>query len=190
MTDQEIIKALIDRDQQVTRQFLFKDCLPLFRSIIRHVFDYNVDFDEFVNELYLHLMENDAHRLKQFQGRSSIYMWIKIVAIRFFMSKRDNMIDMQPNRPLSDNGTEKAAEDEEKGMTAKIDMDSLLRQMDNSRYAYVIRRLILEEAEPKTVARELGTNVDNLYNIKRRAIAAMTQIALNEIGRYEKRKRL
>jgi hypothetical protein len=35
------------------------------------------------------------------------------------------------------------------------------------------------------VAAELMTNVDNLYNIKKRPIAALTEIALKEIGKYE-----
>ena len=73
MTDQDIIQALIDRDERVTQQFFFKSCRPLFTSIIRHVFSYEVDYDEFVSEFYLHLMENDAHRLRQFEGRSTIY---------------------------------------------------------------------------------------------------------------------
>jgi hypothetical protein len=95
MTEQQIIDGLIARDERVTEQFFFGNCRPLFRSIIRYVFSYDVDYDEFVNEFYLYLMENDAYRLRQFQGRSSIYQWLKVVAIRYFVSKRDGMIDTQ-----------------------------------------------------------------------------------------------
>jgi hypothetical protein len=59
--------------------------------------------------------------------------------------------------------------------------------MPNRRYVYVLRRLVLQETEPKEVAQELGTNVDNLYNIKKRAIAALTDIVLKEIEKYEKK---
>ena len=59
MTDQQIIEALIARNERITQQFFFKDCRPLFLSVIRYVFSYDVDYDEFVNEFYLHLMEND-----------------------------------------------------------------------------------------------------------------------------------
>ena len=82
MTDQKIIDALIDRDNKVTKEFFFENCRPLFLSIIRKVFDYPVDYDEFVNEFYIHLMENDAFRLRQFEGRSSVYQWLKVIAIR------------------------------------------------------------------------------------------------------------
>ena len=71
-------------------------------------------------------------------------------------------------------------------MTAKLDIEYLFSQMPNKRYVYVIKRLVLQEAEPKVVAQELRTNVDNLYNIKKRAITALTELALKELEKYEK----
>lgn len=186
MTDQQIIEALIAHDEQVTRQFFFKDCRPLFMSIIRHIFSYEVDYDEFVNEFYLYLMENDAHRLKLFQGRSTIYQWLKIIAIRYFIAKRNSLIEMESKDAPWDSIVQEEAVDEEKAMTAKMDVNRLFSLMSNKRYVYVIRRLVLEEAEPKVVAQELRTNVDNLYNIKKRAIAALTEVALKEVEKYEK----
>lgn len=183
MDDKQIIEALIARDEQVTRQFFYGNCRPLFLSIIRNVFSYEVDYNEFVSEFYIYLMENDAYRLRQFQGRSTIYQWLKIVAIRYFVAKRNQMIDMTPNAPLYDSALLKlqnSSIDDGEGMVAKMDIESLFSQMPNRRYVYVIRRLILEEADPKDVAEELKTNVDNLYNIKKRAIAALTEVALKE----------
>ena len=58
MTDKEIIEALITHDEQVTWQFFYVDCRPLFASIIRNVFPYEVDYDEFVNELYVYPCRN------------------------------------------------------------------------------------------------------------------------------------
>ena len=186
MTDQQIIEALIARDAQVTKQFFFENCRSLFSSIMRYVFSYEVDYDEFVNEFYLYLMENDAYRLRQFQGRSTIYQWMKIIAIRYFVSKRDSMIDMESKDSLLDSVVQNEAVDEEKAMMAKMDLEHLFSLMPNRRYVYVLKRLLLQEAEPKVVAQELMTNVDNLYNIKKRAIAALTEIALKEVGKYEK----
>lgn len=187
MTDKQITEALIARDSHVTEQFFFRDCRPLFTSIIRRIFPFHVDYDEFVSEFYIHLMEDDACRLRQFQGRSTIYQWLKVVAIRYFMAKRDNMIDISPKDPHSDSTGEDAGTDEEQDMTSRMDMERLLTLMPNKRYVYVIRRVVLQEAEPKDVALELGTNVANLYNIKKRAIEALTMIALKESERYEKK---
>jgi RNA polymerase sigma factor (sigma-70 family) len=179
MDDKQIIEALIARDEQVTRQFFFGSCRPLFVSIINKVFSYKVDYDEFVNEFYLHLMENDASRLRQFEGRSTIYQWIKIVAIRYFISKRKRLIDMEGGSPLFKERGD--CYDAENITSAKMDVESLLAQMTNLRYAYVIRRLILQDKEPAEVADELGITVDNLYNIKKRALSALFQIAHKEL---------
>lgn len=186
MTDIFIRDALLARDEQLTRQFFFENCRPLFTSIIKYVFSYEVDYDEFVNEFYLHLMENDAYRLKQFRGKSTIYQWLKVVAIRYFIAKRDGMIDMESKEPLLERKDNSETVDNESKVTARIDIDNLLGLMDNRRYEYVLRRLLLDDAEPKVVADELLVSVDNLYNIKKRAFASLTQIALKEFGEYGK----
>ena len=139
---------------------------------------YEVDYDEFVNELYLHLMEGDAWRLKAFEERSSIYQWLKVVAIRFFVQKRNSLIEDKSQEPL--NEIKDTPIDVPSQISAKIDVEYLLNQLRNERYVMAIRRLILEDAEPKDVAEEMGVTVDNLYNIKKRAIAALTQIVLND----------
>lgn len=187
MTDQQIIEALIARDESVTEQFFYGNCRPLFLSIIRNVFSYEVDYDEFVNEFYLYLMENDSYRLRQFEGRSSVYQWLKVIAIRYFLAKRDKMIDEPTEDTLIDRASKKMSVNVEKQITAKVDIARLLRLMPNRRYEYVIRRLVLQDAEPKVVAKELCTNVDNLYNIKKRAIASLTELALNEVEKYEQK---
>ena len=184
MTDRQIIEALIARDEQITRLFFFGRCKPLFLSIMRYVFSYDVDYDEFVNEFYLYLMENDAYRLRQFQGRSSIYQWLKVIAIRYFVAKRDNMIDMESKDSLLESAAQRECAAEATKIAMKLDIEYLFSQMSNQRYVYVIRRLVLQEADPKQVAHEIGCSIENLYNIKKRAMAALTAVALNELGEY------
>ena len=95
LSDKEIINGLIAHDNKITETFFFRKCRPLFISIINHVFSYEVDYDEFVNELYVYLMGDDASKLKSFQYRSSLYQWLKILAIRYFVKKRNRMIDVK-----------------------------------------------------------------------------------------------
>ena len=186
MTSLQIKEYLIAHDEQVTRQFFFEDCRPLFTSIISNIFHERIDFDEFVSELYLHLMENDAYRLRQFEGRSSIYQWLKVTAIRFFLEKRDKMIEKDSEEHLIEQATPNELIDTEPNWSAKMDVEHLLALMPNKRYVYVIRRLLLEDCPPEEVARELNVTIDNLYNIKKRAVAALTAIALYERKAYEK----
>ena len=58
--------------------------------------------------------------------------------------------------------------------------------MPNQRYAYVIKRLMLDGLEPQELAQEMNTNVANIYNIKRRAMAQLTDVALKDIKEYGK----
>ena len=184
MTDKEIIQGLIARDNKVTKDFFFVECRPLFCKIINIVFSYEVDYDEFVNELYVYLMENDARKLKNFRYRSSLYMWLKILAIRFFIKKRGRMIDVNPERtPYVE---PELSSTEEKEESAKADLERLFKQMPTERYIYVIKKLVIEDLEPDCLASMMETTTGNLYNIRRRAIAQLTRVALNDIKQYEK----
>ena len=183
MTDQEIIKGLIERDNHLTEDFFFVKCRPLFCSVMKLVFDYEVDYDEFVNELYVYLMEDDASKLRNFQYRSSVYQWLKVLAIRFFLKKRARMIDDSSQKTPYDVDGQASQESD---TVAECDLERLFEAMPTKRYVYVIRRLILEDCEPEELARELNITTANLYNIKRRSMAQLTRIALNDIREYGK----
>ena len=184
MTDQEIVKGLIERDGYVTEEFFFVKCKPLFCSIMNIVFDYEVEYDELVNELYLYLMEDDAIKLRNFKYRSSVYQWLKILATRFFIKKRARMIDNASGESPYDKQEHVAAP--ESDVAVEFDMERLFEAMPTKRYVYVIRRLILEDCEPEELAREMNITTANLYNIKRRSMAQLTRIALNDIRKYGK----
>lgn len=184
MTDQKIIQGLIRRDNKITTEFFFEKCRPLFCNIMKYVFDYEVEYDEMVNELYVYLMEDDAVKLRNFQYRSSIYQWLKVLAIHFFIKKRGNLIDDTSQEAPYDGRNQIA--DTEKDMAAEGDIERLFKNMPNKRYVLVIRRFILEDHEPEQLAQEMNITTANLYNIKRRAIAQLTSVALNDIREYGK----
>ena len=81
---------------------------------------------------------------------------------------------------------ENATEDEKAVTTADSDLERLFRLMPTQRYVYVIRKLILEDWEPEQLAQEMNITTANLYNIKRRAMAQLTNVALNDIKEYGK----
>ena len=184
MTDQEIIQGLITRDDRVTKEFFFVKCRPLFYSIMKLVFDYEVEYDEFVNELYVYLMANDASKLRNFEYRSTVYQWLKVLAIRFFINKRGRMIDDTSQETPYDERRRTA--DTEKDMTAEGDLERLFDNMPNKRYVHVIRCLLHEDWEHEQLAHEMNITTANLYNIKRRAMVQLTRVALNDIEEYGK----
>src|SRR5574344_2078507 len=164
ISDMEIIQGLIDRNSYITEQFLFHNCKPLFHSIIRLVFSYEVNYDEFVNELY---------------------QYLKTLALRYFIKKRNELIANESKGTLY---IESDTVDYESKVNADIDLKRLLYQMKNKRYAYVIYKLMIEEKTPDSVAKEINVTLANLYNIKKRAMAALTQVALKDIVYYDNKR--
>ena len=143
MTDQEIISSLIAHDSKVTAQFFIKDCRPLFLSVIRRVFGTQiVDYDEIISELYILLMENDAKKLRSFKFESTLYQWLKTIAIRhcLLLKNKAKVIDDESQEPLNNSHCELSLAESSQ---ARMDMETLLRQMKNQRYALVIRLLMI-----------------------------------------------
>ena len=178
MTDREIIQGILDRDNRVTEQFFYVECRPLLTAIMRHVFSYPVEYNEMVSELYDYLMEDNGVKLRQFQYRSTLHQWMKVVATRFFIRKRDALIDNSSKESPYERLDERAMVDTAETASREIDVTRLLDLMENRRYADAILHLILKDEEPEKYAESIGVTVDNLYNIKRRAMAALSRIAI------------
>ena len=166
MTDQEIVASLIRRDPQATARFFFNDCRPLFLSVIRRVFGTQaIDYDEM--------------KLRSFRFESTLYQWLKTTAIRhcLWLKQKARVIDNESQEPPINKGGEHLSIE---SVQAQIDLECLLQQMRNQRYALVVRLLMIDDLPPEEVAQRLSVTVDNLYNIKRRAMAALTQVALKD----------
>lgn len=182
MTDQEIIQGLIDRDNHITEQFFYVKCRPLLTAIMRLVFSYQVEYNEMVSELYGYLMADNCLKLRQFQFRSSVYQWMKVVATRFFIRYRNNMIEDSSKEPPYEFKSDAEAIDTMNIISDHMDVAKLLQLMDNQRYADAIRNLVLNDMEPEKYALQIGVTVDNLYNIKKRAMTALARIAIKYYG--------
>lgn len=180
-TDRQIVEAILDRDPKTTHDFFFVWCRPLLLSLIRKIFGYHVEYDELVNELYLYLMENGGRRLRSFEGRSSLYQWLKCVATRFFLEKRDHhqVIENTSSEP-------QFHKDDSAGIVevdaVNDDIKRLLSQMRNTRYRMVLENYLLYDTSYEDLARRMDTSVANLYNIKKRAMAEFLAIVLKEYG--------
>lgn len=184
MNDREIIQGLIGRDSRITYQFFYVKCKPLLTAIMRLVFSYPVEYNEMVSELYGYMMANDCAKLRQFQYRSSIYQWMKIVATRFFIRHRNSLIENASREAQYETCEETELLDAEKTVALHLDVETLLSLIANKRYADAIRALVLEETPPEKYAAQIGVTVENLYNIKKRAMAALTKVAIKHYG-YE-----
>ena len=189
MSDREIVEGLIARDEKITRLFFFVKCRPLFYSVIAHFFSYPVDYDELVNELYVNIMANDAQGLRSFSYQSSLCQWLKRVAYNYFShkSKRERFVGDK-------SGEEEKYEEQgqEYGLLhcevavevdthiAVMDLKALLLNMKNERNRYVLEKLFIEAYDYDELAKMMGISKANLYNIRKRAVDELSQIALRD----------
>ena len=190
--DRILVDGLIRKDDRITAEFL-RDYRPLFITAVRLVYDDHKD-EEFINdaigEIYYYLVRNDAAKLKSFKGESSFGAWLKIVVIRLlkYKKKYGKLIDSVTSDIHSEKEIEQNAgiiEDTMSAFEAKEYLEYLFSKMSNKRYVEVIRALVLEDKKPKDIAMFKGITVDNLYNIKKHALDALTKIAIEERDRYE-----
>lgn len=130
------------------------------------MFEGNIEKDELISELYIYLSENNWSKLRQFAFRSSLLTWIGVVSIRFFQKIRPRLIDNPNSESLLSKIDFKMFQSIDE---SKIDVENAVLRITNSRYRRVIMELDLKDREPEQVANEMGTNVANLYNIRRRA---------------------
>lgn len=190
--DRILVDGLIRKDDRITAEFL-RDYRPLFITAVRLVYDDHKD-EEFINdaigEIYYYLVRNDAAKLKSFKGESSFGAWLKIVVIRLlkYKKKYGKLIDSVTSDIHSEKEIEQNAgiiEDTMSAFEAKEYLEYLFSKMSNKRYVDVIRALVLEDKKPKYIAMFMGITVDNLYNIKKHALDALTKIAIEERDKYE-----
>ena len=177
MTDPSVIvSGLIQHDNKITQQFFYQNCRPLLYDLIGKIFTVWVDYDELVSELYIHLLENDAKRLRSYNGTSSIYYWMQTVARNLFLDlkKQGGVIENESKERLYDRVEEAT---DPSAHESKMDVAFLLDQIKNERYRIVLKKLVLEGMEPEELAKALGVSKANLYNIKKRALEKLKKIA-------------
>lgn len=103
-------KATIDKicsDDDFAYYFVYTACEPLLKKILRTVFENDAEFNELANELYLHLKKPGKdgdlwHNLKTFDHRTSLFDWIKTVATRLFVDRKNE--DLIIPQVVIDNG--------------------------------------------------------------------------------------
>lgn len=175
MTDRQIVAAIIGRDQRVTKNYLYKQCFPLFNSIFKRYHTDCASTIEFISEIYVLLLspgpQSGRSRLEQFGFRCSLTMWLKIVAenhCRQLYSKKLETAELffDPGDRLE--SADDSLEINQTNLNVS-DVEKILMMMPNERYRQIIRLRYLEEMSNEETANLLGMSKDNFYNKHRLA---------------------
>lgn len=180
--DLQIAKALIKRDNMVTRKYFYQQCYPLFKSIYDNYYTDCANYKEFIDEIYIVVLAPSKTtgkcQMENFRGESTLASWIKTVCLYYCYKKYELKQRMPIYEPLfhlmekddSDDTINDRNNDELlsnpidfSGMN-RADVEALLSMMPNSRYRNIIRLLYLEQKTHKEIAEALGMTMDNYYN--------------------------
>ena len=173
--DLRYIAAIKSGDARKTRDFFYSEIIGLLHKIRADVFGYKMDIDEMVNELYLYLSRDGWAKLAGFEAKNGCRLrsWMVPVAWRFFLSIRERMMTVDTEPSAEPAGDDHVRDDLR--IQIAIDVNAVLARMPNRRYAEVLRLLLIEGYAAADVAEMLGVAVDNIYNIKHRAVAQFLQ---------------
>jgi len=186
LTDQEIVKAILDRDTFVTKEYLYKTCYPLFKAIYDKYYTDCESCFELINEIYVFLMipmkNTHISKLAAFGFRCTLTMWLKIVVenychqlyARRIEIDRDSDVDSNRNMPDDESLTEN---------TRSIDMEDvhkILEMMPNQRYRKLIEYRYVDEKSNEETAMLLAVTMANYYNMHKRAKAQYCEVLRKE----------
>lgn len=133
-----------------------------------------VTYDDLVQELYLYLSNNDWEKLRMYNPERPFVNWFSVVSYRFFKDFSRSMIDSANQIPISNmNDHQTAFMSNGTIGTIMMDIKQAISKLKPPRDSQILEALLLRDEEPETVAKRHNVTVDNLYNIKRRAIAKL-----------------
>ena len=187
--DLHIAKSLLNRDERDTRDYYYKDCYPLFKSIYDNYYTDCTDYKEFIDEIYIVVLTPSKAtgrcQMENFRGESTLASWIKTVCLFYCYKKFELKQRMPVYEPLP-HTVEKEDSDETlsnpidfSGMN-RADVETLLDLMANVRYRNIIRLLYLEQKSHKETAEALGMSMDNYYNKRILAEKQFKQVCRKE----------
>ena len=133
-----------------------------------------VTYDDLVQELYLYLSSNNWEKLRKYNPERPFVNWFSVVSYRFFKDFSRSMIDSSDQIPISNmNDHQTAFMSNGTIGTIMMDIKQAISKLKPPRDSQILEALLLRDEEPEIVAKRHNVTVDNLYNIKRRAIAKL-----------------
>lgn len=178
-----IAKALIRRDEWVTRRFFYQQCYPLFKSIYDNYYTDCACCKEFIDEIYVVVLspgKTGKCQMENFRGESTLTCWLKTACL-FYCYRQFDIKEKMPKYEFllhsNENNTEEDNRTDAIYGSVEIDFSNLnredaliiLKQMPNRSYSELIRLRYLELLTNEETAKVLGMTMDNYYNKHKRA---------------------
>lgn len=173
-----IAKALIARDNIVTKKYLYIQCYPLFKSIFERYYTDCATCKDFIDEMYLVVLSPSKTtgkcQMENFKGESTLAKWLKTACLFYCYAKFEKKlltVDI-----VRFNGEDADSDDNDRFIDKRnsinidfssinrTDVEKILCLMPNIRYRNLIRMRYLEQKSNEETAEALGMSMDNYYN--------------------------
>ena len=191
--DLRVARALIRRDEAVTRDYFYRQCYPLFKSIFDRYYTDCETCKEFIDEIYLLVLSpREGYgkcKLEGFRGESTLASWLKTVCLFYCYDKYEKRERTVIEEPLPDSDEDSGGNSDQRYGYVEMDFSGInfrdvhivLNQMPNRRYSTIIRLRYLEEYSNEETAAALGMTMENYYNKHKLAKQQYEQIWRKEV---------
>lgn len=160
--DKLLIKK-ITSDEKFAYYFFHEKCRPLFNGIMWTIYGNEADYDELVNDLYLYLKKPNKegenwHSLNTFDFRTSLFDWIKIVAIRHFYTPSNETFNVPEH--LIETGI----------------FEDMIRHIENANIRIYLWLKYIDKIEDAQIADELRVEKQFLSKISRQSVKQLKKV--------------
>ncbi len=191
--DIQIAKALINRDNLITKKFFYIQCYPLFKSIYDNYYTDCVTCKEFIDEIYILVLSPSKRtgrcQMENFKGESTLASWLKSACLYYCYAKYNKKPSLI--EPLYKGNSESINHESFLAITGscnidfhsidRMDVEKILSLMSNTRYRNLIRIRYLEEKSNEETAEILGMSMENYYNKHKLAKAEYIRVWRKEV---------
>lgn len=179
-TDKQFVTDLLAGNGKALECLLYDRYRPLLRFNALKAAP-NVPVDDLVQELYIYLSADNWARLKKYDPELPFDRWFSVVSYRFFKDFSLRMIDSRHQIPITNIDDQQLLNAGTSKMNhIMMDIKKGFDELEPPRDREILTALILRDEEPQVVADRFNVTVDNLYNIKRRALAKLIQKHLKD----------
>ena len=170
MTDREIAAAILSRDTAVTKEYLYRKCSPLFKSLFNIYYSDCDSWVELANEIYVYILlphkVTGICKLAQFNFGCTLTQWLKVVTRNYcrqlFAKKIDIVGEVSDETDIS-NRIEHSLEIDVNQLDM-ADVTKILDLMPNQRYRTLIELRYIDHHNNEETAALMSMNMKNYYN--------------------------
>lgn len=177
-----MVAQLIRNDEAAIR-YVFYDhySLLLSRNAAKATQGKPILLSDLIQELYLYISKDNWAKLRKYDPSMPFVNWFSVVSYRFFKDFSRSMIDSSVMMPISNmNDHSVAMAGTGKISSIMMDIRRALSRLRPPRDKEILEALLIRDEEPERVAQKFSVTVENLYNIKRRALAKLIKNHLKE----------